>query len=401
MSGKQIDYLVSRFPVTSETFIVRELDALSADGRQLGLRSLFPSPDPQVHDIARPWVDKLVRPGVGASIAGLLWALIRHPVITSSIFFDVTRGYAARPNLLIRALATIPIATAHARDLHSAGISRHVHAHYATYPALAAWICSRLVGVTYSITIHAHDLYVDQSMLGRKLDGAEFIVTVSDYNRRLLERYTETPVHVIHAGINTSAYPFNPRRIPDHGPINALCVASLQEYKGHEVLLRALALGGSVVERIELDLIGDGPLRNELQDLATELGLSSRVRFHGGQSETVVRQALAEADLFVLPSVVAADGQMEGLPVALMEALASGIPTVSTRLSGIPELLIPEQTGFLAVPGDAQSLHDTLEQLLASGPALDEYERAGRHLVEREFDINATTAALRALLATI
>ncbi|UHJ57613.1 hypothetical protein LT337_13025 [Mycolicibacterium fortuitum] len=193
MSGKQIDYLVSRFPVTSETFIVRELDALSADGRQLGLRSLFPSPDPQVHDIARPWVDKLVRPGVGASIAGLLWALIRHPVITSSIFFDVTRGYAARPNLLIRALATIPIATAHARDLLSAGISRHVHAHYATYPALAAWICSRLVGVTYSITIHAHDLYVDQSMLGRKLDGAEFIVTVSDYNRRLLERYTETP----------------------------------------------------------------------------------------------------------------------------------------------------------------------------------------------------------------
>lgn len=401
MSGKQIDYLVSRFPVTSETFIVRELDALSADGRQLGLRSLFPSPDPQVHDIARPWVDKLVRPGVGASIAGLLWALIRHPVITSSIFFDVTRGYAARPNLLIRALATIPIATAHARDLHSPGTSRHIHAHYATYPALAAWICSRLVGITYSTTIHAHDLYVDQSMLGRKLDGAEFIVTVSDYNRRLLERYTETPVHVIHAGINTSAYPFNPRRIPDHGPINALCVASLQEYKGHEVLLRALALGGSVVERIELDLIGDGPLRNELQDLATELGLSSRVRFHGGQSETVVRQALAEADLFVLPSVVAADGQMEGLPVALMEALASGIPTVSTRLSGIPELLIPEQTGFLAVPGDAQSLHDTLEQLLASGPALDEYERAGRHLVEREFDINATTAALRALLATI
>ncbi|UHJ57614.1 glycosyltransferase [Mycolicibacterium fortuitum] len=167
------------------------------------------------------------------------------------------------------------------------------------------------------------------------------------------------------------------------------------------MLLRALALGGSVVERIELDLIGDGPLRNELQDLATELGLSSRVRFHGGQSETVVRQALAEADIFVLPSVVAAGGQMEGLPVALMEALASGIPTVSTRLSGIPELLIPEQTGFLAVPGDAQSLHDTLEQLLASGPALDEYERAGRHLVEREFDINATTAALRALLATI
>jgi colanic acid/amylovoran biosynthesis glycosyltransferase len=238
-------------------------------------------------------------------------------------------------------------------------------------------------------------------MLGRKLDGACFVVTVSEYNRRLLARYTSTPVHVIHCGINTTAYLFRPRKIPDHGPIRALCVASLQEYKGHEVLLRALALGGPGVDRIELDLIGNGPLNNELQDLATELGLASRVRFHGGQSETEVKQALAEADLFVLPSVVAADGQMEGLPVALMEALASGTPTVSTRLSGIPELVIPEQTGLLATPADAQSLRDTLEQLISSGPALDDYARTGRGLVEQEFDITATSAALRALFATI
>ncbi|QZH66837.1 glycosyltransferase [Mycolicibacterium farcinogenes] len=401
MSGKQIDYLVSRFPVTSETFIVRELDALSADGRQLGLRSLFPAPDPQVHDIARPWMDKLVRPGVGASVTGMLWALLRHPLIMLSIMADVARGYGARAGLLARAVATVPIAAAHARDLHPPGNTRHVHAHYATYPALAAWICSRLSGITYSVTIHAHDLYVDQSMLGRKLDGAEFIVTISEYNRRLLERHTSTPVHVIHAGINTAAYPFHPRKIPDHGPLHALCVASLQEYKGHEVLLRALALGGPGVDRIELDLIGNGPLRDELQAMASELGLGSRVRFHGGQSETVVKQALAEADLFVLPSIVAADGQMEGLPVALMEALASGIPTVSTNLSGIPELVIPDKTGLLAVPGDAQSLRDTLEQLISSGPVLDNYARAGRDLVEREFDINATTAALRALLASI
>ncbi|OLO99702.1 colanic acid biosynthesis glycosyltransferase WcaL [Mycolicibacterium porcinum] len=401
MTGKQIDYLVSRFPITSETFIVRELDALSPiNGREIGLRSLFPSPDPQVHDIARPWVDKLVRPGVGATAVGFLWALLRHPLITLSILTDVVCGYAARPSLLLRALVTVPIATAHARDLRWTGGTQHIHAHYATYPALAAWVCSRLTGVSYSVTIHAHDLYVDQSMLGRKLDGAEFIVTVSEYNRRLLARYTSTQVHVIHAGINTAAYPFRPRKIPDHGPIRALCVASLQEYKGHEVLLRALALGGPGVDRMELDLIGSGPLKDELQDMAADLRLTSRVRFHGGQSETAVKQALSEADLFVLPSIVAADGQMEGLPVALMEALASGIPTVSTELSGIPELVIPGRTGLLATPADAQSLRDTLEQLIASGPVLDDYARAGRDLVEQEFDNTATTAALRALFAT-
>jgi glycosyltransferase involved in cell wall biosynthesis len=178
-------------------------------------------------------------------------------------------------------------------------------------------------------------------------------------------------------------------------------VASLQEYKGHEVLLRALSLGGPGVDRIELDLIGNGPLKNELQSLATELGLASRVRFHGGQSEAVVKQALADADLFVLPSIIAADGQMEGLPVALMEALASGTPTVSTSLSGIPELVMPERTGLLAHPADAQSLRDTLERLISSGSALGEYARAGRDLVERDFDITASTAAMRALFATI
>lgn len=402
MSTKKIDYLVSRFPITSETFIVRELDSLSTTGGlEIGLRSLFPSPDSQVHDIARPWMDKLIRPGVGASVAAFFWALIRHPRIMLSILAAVVRGYGARPRLLIRALVTVPIAAAHARGLHSPHGAHHVHAHYATYPALAAWICSRLAGVTYSVTIHAHDLYVDQSMLGRKLDGADFIVTVSEYNRRLLEGYTSTPVHVIHCGINTAAYPFRPRSIPDRGPIRALCVASLQEYKGHEVLLHALALGGPGVDRIELDLIGNGPLKDELQGVATELGLASRVRFLGGQSETVVKQALADADLFVLPSIVAADGQMEGLPVALMEALASGIPTVSTSLSGIPELVIPERTGLLATPADAQSLHDTLEQLIASGAALDDYAHKGRELVEREFDIAATTGAMRALFGRI
>lgn len=402
MTAKAIDYLVSRFPIISETFIVRELDALAAgDERDVGLRSLFPSPDPQVHDIARPWVDKLAQPSPGRSIAGLLWALLRHPLITMSILVDIVRGYARRPALLVRALATVPIASAHAREVDASGVARHIHAHYATYPALAAWICSRLAGVSYSITVHAHDLYVDQSMLSRKLDGADFIVTVSEYNRRQLSEYTSTPVHVIHCGINTAAYQYRPRRIPEHGAIRALCVASLQEYKGHEVLLRALALGGSGVDRIELDLIGNGPLNAELQGLAAQLGLSARVRFHGGQSETAVKQALADADVFVLPSIVAANGQMEGLPVALMEALASGIPTVSTRLSGIPELVVPGKTGLLATPADAQSLRDTLEQVIASGPALDQYAHAGRSLVEEEFDIASTTAALRALFATI
>lgn len=399
MSRTHVDYLVSRFPVTSETFIVRELDALARTaGCEIGLRSLFPSQDPPVHEITRPWMARLIRPNALAGLRGLWWALTTQPLTTLSILRTVTLGYAANPSLLVRALATVPLAASHARDLSAAGGSRHIHAHFATYPALAAWMCSRLADVTYSVTVHAHDLYVDQSMLSTKMDDARFIVAISEYNRKLLGRFTETPTKVIHCGIDMQAYTFRPRRIPADGPIRALCVASLQEYKGHDVLLRALALGGPGVDRIELDLIGGGPLANQLARTARELGLHDRVTFLGGQPETAVRQALDQTDLFVLPSIVAADGQMEGLPVALVEALATGAPTVSTRLSGIPEVVIHQQTGLLATPSDAEDLRDVLESLIAAGPDVDDFTRAGRELVEREFDINTTTQALKELL---
>jgi glycosyltransferase involved in cell wall biosynthesis len=148
------------------------------------------------------------------------------------------------------------------------------------------------------------------------------------------------------------------------------------------VLLEALAAPG--LDRLHVRLVGDGPLRPELERLARTLGISSRVDFMGSRDETEVRALLDEADLFVLPSRVARDGQMEGLPVVLIEAVACGVPTVATRLSGIPELIADGETGWLAEPGDPQSLRAKLEEAVAEGaPAsLD----AGRALVEREFD---------------
>ena len=163
--------------------------------------------------------------------------------------------------------------------------------------------------------------------------------------------------------------------------------ASLQEYKGHSVLLRALALGGPVMDRIELELIGGGELLDELTALAAELGLADRVNFRGSCTEDEVRAALAACDVFVLPSIVASDGQMEGLPVALMEALACGAPTVSTRLSGIPELIVDGVTGFLAEPGDPTSLRDAMTSALTASGA-EQRSAAGRNLVEDEFELS-------------
>lgn len=401
MSRCDVVYLVSRFPVTSETFIVREIDALERTGEfELELRSLFGSPNQPVHDIARRWTQRLIRPSAATGLAGFAWAATTRPGALAGVLTAVFDGYRRRPALLLRALVTVVLACAHARDLARRPRPPHIHAHYATYPALAAWVCNKLVGTSYSFTVHAHDVYVDTSMLGPKIAGARFVVTISQYNRALLERHNpaHTQIQVIHAGIDTSTYRFRPRAIPAEGPVRALTVASLQAYKGHAVLFQALAMGGPAVERITLDLIGDGVLRADLERLSEQLGLGDRIRFRGARSEAEVREALDGADLFVLPSVVADDGQMEGLPVALMEALACGVPTVSTALSGIPEIVVNGVTGLLAVPGDAASLNATLAEMVERADSTD-FADAGRALVTREFDLGQSAPVLSGLLA--
>lgn len=395
----RVAYLVSRFPHVTETFIVRELESVDRDPEiEIELLSLFPTVDPTMHPIHERWVARLRRPTTGESLRAVGWWLLRRPLRFAAAVATVVIGSVRKPDILGRSLVTIPIAAAHARRLQADPVD-HIHAHYATYPALAAWICHRLTGVSYSFTVHAHDIFVHQEMLARKVADASFVVAISEYNRRFLTPYgggSTTPVEIVHCGIDPAAFEFRPRVAPASGPVRAACVASLQEYKGHEVLLRALAEGGGDLGRIDLDLVGDGVLRPSLEQLARDLGISERVRFHGSLTEPEVRAVLAEADIFVLPSIVARDGQMEGLPVALMEALASGLFAVSTRLSGIPELVRDGETGALAEPGDVASLAGALERAIQD--ASETRARAGRELVEREFDISASGIRMAELL---
>jgi glycosyltransferase involved in cell wall biosynthesis len=200
-------------------------------------------------------------------------------------------------------------------------------------------------------------------------------------------------VHVVHCGIDPGAYRYRGDRLPADGPVHAVCVASLQEYKGHAVLLRALA----GADGLRVELVGTGELRGELERLAADLRVEDRVTFTGGLTEDGVVRLLEGAELFVLPSVVAASGQMDGLPVALMESLACGIPTVSTRLSGIPEIVRDGETGVLAQPGDADDLRAAIERTLSDPAAAEMRARAGRTLVEAEFDIRSNAAQLAEL----
>jgi colanic acid/amylovoran biosynthesis glycosyltransferase len=387
-ANHKIAYVVSRFPHVSETFIVRELTAVDRQpGVDLSLFSLFSPVAPIVHPAAIPWLPRVRRAGPAASFGALVWWLGRRPGRLLACLAGVVRGYSRRPSILLRALATLPIAAAHARTMRRLGVE-HVHAHYATYPALAAWTCRRLADIPYSFTAHAHDLFIQQCHLRDKVREAAFVVPVSEFNRAFLARYgagSNTPAHVIHCGIELEAYRYRPRVPASQGPVNALCVASLQEYKGHRVLLEALAGAEPPVDRLTLDVVGDGELRPSLERLVDRLELDGRVRFHGSLPEDEVSALLGRADLFVLASTIARNGQMDGIPVALMEALACGVPVVATRLSGIPELIRDGETGLLAEPGDPASLRNALEQLITDPSGARRRVEAGRRLVENEF----------------
>lgn len=394
----KVAYVVSRFPAASETFVVRELDEVAADGRiELRLLSLFPSEDGFAHPRAEPWLSALSRPALRRALTSTLWWLLRRPARLLSSTALVVAATWRRPRTMLRSLATMPVAIAHARAIATDPVD-HVHAHFASYPTLAAWLCRRLCGTSYSFTAHAYDLFIEQCMLSRKLADADFAVTISSFNRDFLDRFQgaqATPVHVVHAGLDPSAYEYRPRTPPPGGPARALCVASLQAKKGHAMLFEAIANGAPGLERLALELIGGGELRPQLERLAGELGIADRVSFHGPRTESEVRAALAATDIFVLPSVIAADGQMEGIPVALMEALASGVPTIATRMSGVPELIVDGETGTLVEPGDPGELAGALARVLA-GDTPD--PSRGRKLVEEQFDVRESGRRMVRLL---
>jgi glycosyltransferase involved in cell wall biosynthesis len=339
------------------------------------------------------------RPGAAEGVGALARWLARRPLRTLGVIGTVVAGHVRRPRVLVRALATVPLAAAHARRFQRAGVE-HVHAHFATYPTLAAWIAHRLAGTSYSFTPHAHDLFVHQAMLARKAADAAFVVGISEFNRRFLHEHVGAglDVPIVHYGIDPSRFAFRVR--PEHDPPTIACVARLLPYKGHSVLLRALAGAEPPLTGSRLELVGDGPLRDELEREAVKLGIGDRVWFHGSVSEPEVAAVLAGADVFALPSIIAPDGDMEGIPNALIEAMAAGLPAVSTYQSGVPELIKDGRTGFLAQPGDVDGLRDALVRALTEAdPAAR--AQAARTVVEEEFSTQRSAHRLVELFTAV
>lgn len=395
-------YIVSRFPATSETFWLRELDDVAAGmNAPVDLISLFPAHEEILHPRAQRWQERHWRPTPGAGVRAWTRWMLRSPRRSARVWQTVIAAHAQRPRMLLKATVSTLLAGAVARRMERSGVT-HIHAHFITWPALAAWVTHQLTGIRYSVMAHGSDLFAEPPLLGRIVTDAAFAATVSEYNARVMAAQATTapaPL-IIPCGPDTATWqPVEAPAIPSAGPLRVVSVGRLSAEKGHRYLLAALA--HPECPPVSVRLIGEGPERAALMADIDRLGLADRVELMGRMNEDDVRAAVAAADIFVLPSSPAGS-RREGVPVSLMEAMALARPVIATRLTGIPELVRDDETGLLVPPADPAALARALARYAHDPLSRERMAQAGRAEVERAWSAGVAQQRLqRALRACI
>lgn len=393
MSPDRIGYVVKMYPRFSETFIVSELVARERRGADIRVFSLRPTTDTRFHDtlslVAAP-VEQVPRP----SRASELWELLRRAEEELPLLDGALGALLAADH--DDAGQAIELAFAIRRD----GITR-LHAHFASLATTVARLASLLTGIPYSFTAHAKDLFhesVDPGDVERKIADAAHVVTVSDYNlRHLRGRYeaaARTPVHRVYNGIDLERFAFEPAR--DAAPA-ILAVGRLVEKKGFDDLIAAVALLRDAGRAVPCRIVGAGERDGELRALVAQLDLADLVTFTGPLPQREVRAELARAHVFAAPCVVGSDGNADGLPTVLLEAMALGTPCVSTDVTGIVEAVRDGETGLVVAQRSPRALAAALARLLDDPALARRLAGAARALVEAEFDVRRQAAALDAL----
>jgi len=386
----KLGYLLRTFPQLSETFVVNEIAQLEAMGHTAILAALY-RPGGGVH----PSLEKLARralywPDIDKSrLPRILLAHLRRMVASPGRYVRAVRRWMPDRGAVWVAKTTL------IADRFAAAGVEHLHTHFAWEQVDGIRFVRDMTGIPYSLTVHAADIFSEVYRLEAALDEAAFVVAISDFNRRFLaERYGLDPAkcHVIHCGVETENFAGGSPPL-DGGTPAILSIGRMVGKKGFDTLIRAAGkLAKSGVD-FELRIVGDGPLMDDLSRLRAELNLEDRVKFLGSLSHDAVRRELFNCDLFVLACRSAPNGDMDGIPVVLMEAMAAGRPVVSTRISGIPELVGPK-VGMLVDPEDAAGLAEAMGRLLRGPDRTREMGKAAAVRVGRDFSLRGQAGGL-------
>jgi colanic acid/amylovoran biosynthesis glycosyltransferase len=401
--GLKVAYIMSRFPKLTETFVLNEMIAVKELGVQVEVYPLLHQREPTMHAGARPFVERAhFHPFVSIPILQAQIHFMRtRPGAYWRTWWEVLSGTWGSWNFFIGALGILPKAVRFAFEMEQERVD-HVHAHFANHPAVAAFIIHRLTDIPFSFTTHSHDLHVERRMLGAKVRAAKFAVTISEFNRQIMlaecDKDSGDKIRVIHCGISPTAFPRESVPKPVER-LEIVCVAALRDVKGHCHLIDACRLLADRGVRFRCRLIGDGPLRPQIEQQIASLGLQESVILLGGLGQKEVIDTLAASDVGVLTSIRTPEGRIEGIPVALMEAMATGLPVVASAIGGIPELVEHGHTGLLVPPGDPEAIAGALETLARDGDLAARMGAAGRDKVSGHFNQQASAQRLALLFA--
>ena len=278
---------------------------------------------------------------------------------------------------------------------------RHVHAHFAGMAARTAFWIHRFFPMTFSFTSHANDIFAPRHFeigLDKLVDVARVIVTETDYAAQFLrERFPQRAdsVHRIYNGLDLAEFE---RADFSSSPPLIIAVGRLIAKKGFAELIRACALLAERGKLFRCEIIGEGPLENELRAQIAQLNLQNRFVLSGAKPQREVRQHLAAASVFVLPSVLDPEGGMDNLPTVIMEAMAAGLPVISTNIAGIPEMVVQNETGFLVQPADPIALAKAIEDVIDDRLLAQRLGEAGHQRAQELFSIEKNVRELCARL---
>jgi len=387
-------YLFERFPSFGQTFCYREVAELARQGIAPPIFSIRKPKDEPPQD----WDERIVESVHYLPEEEDLLREVRRASKKGKLAGEIIAAldeWGRRPDFL-RLYQAVDVGL----HLQTLGI-RHVHAHFAGMAARTGFWIDKFFPVTFSFTAHANDIFAPRDFqigLDKLVDAARLIVTETDYAERFLrERFSDSANRIqrIYNGLDLTLFK---RADFSSTPPLIVAVGRLIAKKGFADLLRACRLLMERGQSFRCEIVGEGPLEQELREQIVQLDLEGRVGLPGAKPQHEIRELLAAATVFVMPSVVDPDGGMDNLPTVIMEAMAAGLPVVSTSIGGIPEMVIQNETGFLVSPGDAAALAGAIEKMINDCLLARKLGQAGHERAQRLFSIKKNVRALCALL---
>lgn len=404
---KRIAYLAPDIPGKSSTFVYNEIFAIENSGISVSPFSVHAPPKPDTTDRLKRLYDRVVivydRDWINSFYSHCFMLkknALGYARAVKYLISDVIK-LAPNPKLALGMVFRFYMAAKVAKKLIESD-SQHLHIHFAHVPADIGMYAAYMAGIPFSVTAHANDIYQRGYLLKEKTERAKFIATISRFNLAFFEqdRAPLDKLHIVRCGVDSSQFSDITQKSRISSPVKFGFLGRLVEKKGVAVLIDACQVLKQRGYQFNVEIVGDGPLMPELQDRARTKGIEN-ITFVGALEHRDVFPWMEGLDAFVMPCVKDAQGDMDGIPVVLMEAMLKGIPVISTEISGVPELVQNTVTGLLAETENEESLADSMEKLITED-ASSRVQRlsAAYDLVCTEYDQHANANKLMELMAS-